>query len=44
MSNGITEKHIDVEIEQYLDEIFPLQETIVLRSKADLSLLFKNKM
>ena len=40
----ITEEYTDLRLEQYLGKIFPLQQTIVLRSKNDLSLLFKNKM
>ena len=44
MQEAITEEHTDVKLEQYLDEIFPLQQTISLTSKTDLSLLFQNKM
>ena len=38
------EEGTDAGIEESLDKIFRLQETIVLQSKAELTLLFKNKM
>lgn len=44
MEEAITEKYTDVRLEQCLDEILPLQQKIVIKSKTDLSLLFKTKM
>ena len=43
-SMDTTEEGTDAGIEQSLDKITRLQETTVLQSKAELTLLFKNKM